>query len=194
MRTKLLGLVLAVATTLTMSAQEHFTFKGVELNGPLSDFITQMEAKGFVFKNNFENGNGASMTGSFMGYSDCELYIFTTPNSKMVRMVKIYLPEEENSWSSLKSYYTQSVDAFTKKYGAPGDEYSFFSKPYYEGDGYEMTGVKVDKCNYAAFWELEKGAIFIEISKWCQVCISYEDNLNTQLSSQEKEQNILDEI
>ena len=181
-----------MCASITMFAEEHLKFKGVELNGPLQEFVNQMKAQGFSFKEEFSNG--AIMEGTFMGYSDCELFITITPNSKIVRSVRVYLPEEKDSWYSLKSVYTKSVDAFTNKYGKPTNQYSFFSKPYYEGDGYEMTGVKNDKCNYISFWEVEKGTMAVEITKFCQVCIGYEDKVNTDLMRQEKNQNTYNDI
>ena len=191
MRTKLLCLMLLLAS-LSMFAEEHLKFKGVELNGSLQEFVSQMKAQGFTFKEEF--ANGAIMEGTFMGYSNCELFIGVTPNSKIVRSVSVYLPAEKNSWYSLKSDYTKSVEAFTNKYGKPTNQYSFFSKPYYEGDGYEMTGVKNEKCNFLSLWEVEKGTMGVEITKYCQVRIGYEDEANTILLRKEKEQNAYNDI
>lgn len=191
MKTKLLCLMLMCAS-ITMFAEEHLKFKGVELNGPLQEFVNQMESQGFTFKEEFSNG--AIMKGAFMGYSNCELFIYTTPNTKLVWKVCVYLPEEKNSWYSLKSDYTKSVEAFTGKYGKPTDKFSFFSKPYYDGDGYEMTGVKTEKCHFSSFWELEKGTIVVKITKWCQVSLGYEDKVNSDLMEQEKNQNTYNDI
>ena len=193
MKTKLLCLILVIASV-TMSAEGHMTFKGVELNGSLQEFVSKMETQGFTLKKYLDTANGAIMKGSFMGYSNCEIYIYTTPNSKIVRLVKVYLPEQENNWYSLKSDYTNSVEAFTNKYGKPKDQVNFFSKPFDEGDGYEMTGVKSEKCNFISFWELDKGIIIVEITKWCQVSIGYADRINTDLMKQEKEQNTYNDI
>ena len=77
------------------------------------------------------------------------------------------------------------MDVLSKKYGEPESTYNFFSSPYKEGDGDEMTAVAVDKCSYSAFWTKTSG-LWISISKFKQVVISYENITNSNLHTKEK--------
>jgi hypothetical protein len=117
------------------------------------------------------------------------LIIVSSPKSKIVRKFSVYLPEQ-SSWNSLLNDYTRYKKTLTDKYGNPGDSFDFFSSPYKLGDGYEMTAVAAEKATYAAYWTLKGYSLSIEISKWKQVRISYENDNNSKIA--EKEQKDID--
>jgi hypothetical protein len=120
----------------------------------------------------------------FVGDRNLEVYIKCTPITKTVWGFNVYLPKQ-TSWSSLKREYEEYLDVLSKKYGEPETKYNFFSSPYKEGDGDEMTAVAVDKCTYSAFWTKNSG-LWISISKFKQVVISYENKSNSDLDDKEK--------
>ena len=71
---------------------------------------------------------------------------------------------------------------------------SFFSKPYYEGDGYELQALRKEKCHYISFYKLPLGAAIVEISQFGHIQIGYEDNINYELKKKEEESEALDDI
>ena len=157
-------------------------FDGVEVAGDLPTAIAKFKAKGYVFKKFLDNG--AILNGK-VGLRNAEVYIYVTPKSRIVYKFSIYL-EEQTTWNSLKSDYDKYFEIFKKKYGEPDNQYSFFSSPYKDGDGYEMTAVTLEKATFSAYWLSKNNtSVSISISKWSQVQLIYENDSNTDLKEKE---------
>lgn len=176
MKNILLVLILILGTIVS-NAQE---FMGVKCDGKKDIAISTFKNKGFNLSSDDE---GSAFMKGKIGNDEVELYIDYTPISKLVWAFRVYLPEQSD-WYYLKSDYQKYLSVLTEKYGAPEKTYSFFSSPYKEGDGYEMTGVSVDKCVYASFWKKEQG-VRIKISKYKRVQISYENSINSMIDDEE---------
>nr|DAI83728.1 MAG TPA: hypothetical protein [Caudoviricetes sp.] len=190
---KVLFLTICFLMAISSFAQEsqHLEFKGVPLDGKLSDFVSKLEKKSFVLKE-YARDYVAVMKGNFAG-DYVTIYVFATPKSKIVWKVAVNYNEKE-SWSSLKSDYTDMKELFTKKYGKPTEHYEFFSKPYYEGDGYELQALRKEKCHYISFYKLPLGSVAVEISQFGHIQIGYEDGVNNNLKKKEEENAALDDI
>jgi hypothetical protein len=164
-------------SALVVNAQE---FMGVKVAGTASSAIAQFKAKGFTLIEQTEQV--ASMKGIGLGGKQLELNIVYSPKTKTVWKFSIYLPEQ-TTWYGLKSEYKTYLQSLTAKYGQPKDSYDFFSSPYEEGDGYEMSAVSLEKCVYAAYFY----NVSINISQFKQVNISYENSANLAISKRERE-------
>jgi hypothetical protein len=174
-----------------LSAQDtHLTFKDIPINGELSSFVEKLKKEGFLLEK--IDGNIAILKGKFVN-RDCEIYVFATPKTLIARNVTVYLPKE-TTWSSIKSDYHSFKASFWAKYGAPANSYEFFSKPYYEGDGYEMQALRLEKCTYASFWDVPEGTIVVKISEFEQISFVYEDKTNTEKGNAEKLENVMNDI
>ena len=174
---KLITLCLLALTTTAFSQE----FLGIKVDGTKDEIVKKFSEKGFKFvsfKDNYLQLKG------IVGTNDVDLNVVFTPKTKIAWKFVVYLPEQ-TSWYSLKSQYNEYLDMLKAKYGEPKNKYNFFSSPYNEGDGYEMTGVKVDKCNFAAYWEDKYS---IEISKFGQVKIAYENPVNSEIFTKEKKE------
>lgn len=158
-------------------------FMGILVDGKLSDAVTKFKDKGFITSS--VSAGGTIMKG-MMGTKEIEVVICNTAITKTVWAFKVYLPKKD-TWNSLKSEYLEFLDLLTKKYGEPKSKYDFFTSPYYEGDGYEMSAVANDKCNFASYWN-DKYAV--DISKYKQVRISYENPINSEKQEKEKNQSL----
>ena len=175
---QLLTLILIVYSSI-LSAQ---SFDGVRIDGTLSSKIQQYRAKGYVL--NKMISNGAIMKGTVAG-RPIELFLFTTEKTKLVYKALVYLPVHRN-WSDIKSEYTKFVDLFIDKYGQPDSEFDFFRDPYYEGDGYEMSAITLEKVVCSAFWMNKNNTtIAVSISKYKQVEITYENDKNMEIAKRE---------
>lgn len=173
----------------TFFAQEHLDFRGVPIDGHVDNFIAKMKELGYALD---ENSDGvAIMEGKFIG-KDVNLFIVYTPKTNIVWKVGVFF-DKATSWSSIKSDYREYKELYKTKYGE-GKSYEFFSKPYYEGDGYEMQAVRKEKCRYTTFFECTAGNITVEISSNERILISYEDAINVKLNRSEKTSSALDQI
>lgn len=170
--------------------REHLDFKGVEINGPLSTFVSKLEEKGF--KKEKEWGSDAVIMEGEFASKQTTVYILASADTKTVWKVCAQLPKID-TWSSLKLEYFKYKELYTQKYGKP-ESFEFFSKPYYEGDGYETQALKKEKCTYSSYFKTNVGYVSIAISKYNCIEISYEDSKNNELRKIEQEKNILDEI
>lgn len=171
-------------------AQEHIEFKGIPLNGSSMSFVSKLRAKGYeqVYHNNFDY----VLKGQFTG-KEATVYVLGTRSSGTVWKVVAQFSEED-SWSHLKSEYNKYVDLFTQKYGMPSDHFEFFSTPYYEGDGYELQALKNDKCTYSTYFKTDKGTLNVAITSSCCISLGYEDKINTEIQTEEKNNADLNDI
>lgn len=184
---KLFCLVMAITIGITTFAQqEHMTFKNIPISGSLLSFIEKMKNAGFSME--YQADNGAVMKGSFAGFSDCEVIIACSQKSKTVWKVVVDLPSQ-SSWSAVQSRYNEYKEKYINKYGKPTDSFAFFSSPYYDGDGYELQAIKIDKGYFSTYWILGLGTIAVEIkasnSYEGNVRVGYEDKASTEIRDAE---------
>lgn len=175
---------LLIILILVSSVPQAQTFDGVKIDGKLSNAIMSYRTKGYILQKSTENF--AIMKGKVAG-NNIEMYIFTTPKTHVVCKVKVYLPKRD-SWSSIKAEYENFLELFAEKYGQPDNSYNTFKSPYYEGDGYEMLAVSTGNTLYGSFWfnrgNLSMGLL---ISKFEQIEISYENDINMDINKRESE-------
>jgi hypothetical protein len=177
---KLLSILFVFITLNSFSQQ----FDGVPISGTLPNIIAKFKAKGYVFEST--DKTVTTMKGRVANYP-IELLIVVTPKTKQVCKVVIYFDKETN-WYSLKNQYLKFKDVLIEKYGEYSSNYEFFRKPYFEGDGYEMSAVGLDNVVYSTYWlNTEMMNIVVEIEKYKQVSISYE---NVELMRVKKNENM----
>lgn len=187
---KLFLLLILTLNSLLLSAQKHFTIKGITMDGPYPTFMKEMEEKGL--KTIIKQDEGCAMKGQFAG-KDATFFIIGTPKSKTVWRVRIDF-EKKNEWSDLLNEFVEMTKHYTTKYGEPEDKFLNTVKPYEIGDGKEMEALKDGKILFVYFYNLDEGMISVEISKNQCVSIKYEDKINTELETSERESVIADDI
>ena len=174
---KLFIMICAILCTVVVQAQDHMSFKGVSMKCTLTSFVSQLEVQGY--ETLLKREDGAVLSGSFAGKTNCKIFVMCTNNSKVVWKVVVKFPEKV-SWFSLKSEYNTFKETYTSKYGKP-ESYEFFSSPYYEGDGYELQALKLEKCTYASIFSSPQGLICLEITDDKCVQVVYEDAVNVDI-------------
>lgn len=132
------------------------------------------------------------MKGKFAG-KDATFFIIGTPKTKTVWRVRIDF-EKKNEWSDLLNEFVEMTKHYTTKYGEPEDKFMKTVKPYEIGDGKEMEALKDEKILFVYFYNLDEGMISVEISKDQCISIKYEDKINTELETSERESVIADDI
>lgn len=177
---KLLLVLLVSAMCVSVNAQ---SFDGIKIDGSLPSIVQKYRLKGYVLVKYIENG--AVMNGKVAGQK-VELYLATTPKTKLVCRATVYLPVD-NDWYSLKSDYRKYVSLFSEKHGEPDDSFEFFKSPYYEGDGYEISALRTEKVVYSSYWmhrnNLTAG---VSISKYRQIEFTYENDKNMEIKEREE--------
>lgn len=189
---KLLLLFAFVFSINIIGAQNaHLTFKDIPIDGNVKDFADKLSKKGFTQIEGLED-DIIRMEGKFADFN-AEVWLVATPKTKTIWKV-VVTTKKYTSWSSIKADFEEYKEIYTKKYGKPANDYHFFSRPYYEGDGYEMQALKLEKCTYATVFKIPEGGIMIKMTKWGDISFSYEDNVNVKIKNSESEQSMLNDI
>lgn len=127
--------------TFSTSIANNVKFMGISMEAPFSEFVSELSSKCEIVG---VNSSVAMFNGDFAGLKNCSILVGTTDGLLLVMVVS----QEYKSWQQFKSDYLAITDAYEKKYGAPSRKELSFKSPYYDGDGYEMTAIKNEKCNY----------------------------------------------
>lgn len=167
----------------------HMKFMGIEMNCAVDIAMLDLEKKGFEIID--IRKEGYIMSGKFID-RNALVTLHATPKTNLFYRANIFF-NEHNSWYSLKSEFLEVVKYYKAKYKSISSSRTFID-PYYEGDGYELQGVSMDKCFYYERFEAEGGKISIEISDMKRVQIRYEDKNNAKKNEQETIAINLDEI
>jgi len=172
---KKLLLAICLLSSVTSRSQEVM---GIKVDGLRTEVINKFKAKGFKVTGT-PSVKAVTMEGTANG-NKYEVVIVNTPTTKKVWKIGLYLSKQDD-WYDIKATYEKFYNMLVEKYGEPNSSYTGFSSPYYEGDGYEMSAVGLNKCNYSAFWDF----VYIEISQFKQVYLSYENAVNSELNTVE---------
>ena len=173
---KKVTIVLALNLFYLLSFSQDFL--GVKVGGGRQETVNKFISKGF--KVSITPSKTVTSMKGMVGNTEFEVLIVCTPTTKKVWKYIIYLPKE-TTWYSLKASYNTYLSVLTDKYGEPNTVYNTFVSPYYEGDGYEMSAVVLEKCNFYAFWD----GVYMQISEYKQVSITYENDIMAQLNKDE---------
>lgn len=160
---------------------DYFVFMDTPITGSVKSFASKLEKKGF--KPVVVESNAGKMTGMFT-QKDVEVYILPTPKTNIVYAVSVVF-QDKNTWLSLKSDYLSLKDALSNKYGKPSITRESFSRPYYEGDGYEMTAVRTENVTFFSRWIKENGEIVLSISDG-HIQMFYVDRSNSAIQKIEE--------
>lgn len=188
--------LLSFLLSATSFAQDtgHLTFKGHPIDGTITSFGQALLKDGFTYDAGSSNDSYKTYNGTFMGI-ESDVTVYYSPSNLVYKVVAF---QEYSSWYTLVASYDKAVESFTKKYSKPNDQYRFFSSPYYEGDGYEMSALRQDKCHFSTFWFTDEGSIAIMLMHYYgnvgAVVISYEDKINLEKTKTERDKQILEDI
>ena len=187
---KILLTICSVLFAMLAQCQEHMTFKGIPMDCNLTSFVSKLESKGYIKE--VIQDNGAVLSGNFAGKDDCTILVVCTASSKLVWKIAVQFPERV-SWNSLKNEYNSLKESYIEKYGTP-ISFEFFSNPYYEGDGFELQALILEKCTYSSFFYTSQGNILLKIGTKGRVEVHYEDNINLTTKRKEQENVIASNI
>lgn len=161
------------------------TFYGIQLNQHKNYVVNALIGKGFVV--NGTESTYTSMKGKLANES-VTLTVYHTITSKKVRKVSIFY-DGGVSWESAKSKYESMVELLKTKYGNVSQTYEYFTSPYYEGDGYELSAIGNENATWISLWfdmtSFPNLNVSVEIKGGGLVVVLYEVMNNMDLHQQE---------
>lgn len=192
MRTRIITLLMVLAlTTLSVFAQgEHLKFKGIPIDGTLKEFTSKLKAKGF--EKTTEGNNYIAFQGSFAGYNDCSIIVYSLDKIDLVHTVAVMFPDYD-SWSLLEGNYKNIKSMLTKKYGNPVMCEEGFHRDNIRDDNSKMYEFKMNRCDYSSTFVTDSGMIILKLChefNKCYVLLGYADGINNVL----KEATAIDDL
>lgn len=165
--------MLAIGTT-TAQENGHFTFKGIAIDGPVSEFGQQLVADGFV------KMNANTYRGKFLR-QNCVVSLVADEDYQVWRVAAL-LPQTE-TWSTLETSFNGYIDLYTEKYGKPKSISRSFSTYTGNDSWVKMNALTNGECNYIGLWSLPYGSIEVKMVKGSEyhtgaIRIVYTDNAN----------------
>lgn len=87
--------------------------------------------------------------------------------------------------------YADFKSDLSDKYGKPSNDFKFFTKPYYSGDGYETQAIRLGKGEVSSFWTFErpdggKNAISLSVTERLMIKLTYQDGKLIKVSSEQR--------
>ena len=170
-------------STFAQTTSEHLTFKGVPIDGTLTEFVSKLKQKGLTHIGT-EDGT-AILKGDFAAYKNCTIAAVSLKQKNLVAKVGVIFPSLE-TWSSLSNNYFSLKEMLTKKYGEPAVCVEEFQNDFgKDNDNLKIHGVKMDKCKYVRGYATAKGNIELHIKgdvmNGCYVTLIYFDKINGEI-------------
>lgn len=184
MKKTFLFLIFMIIIALSLFAQttEHLKFKGVPIDGTLSEYVLKMKQAGFQL---IETDDGvAVLEGEFAGYRGCLIAVSTLKSVNVVNTIGVIFPARED-WSSLEGNYEHLKSMLTTKYGEPADvveKFQGYSTP--RDNNAKIYELLMDRCTWYTIFETENGDIQLSLEKGDYgeyfVLLKYYDKINTE--------------
>ena len=169
MKRILFALLLALTTVHVFSQESApLTFKRIPMGGPVDEFISEMEKRGFerVYTEDQSLLDDLSpiMYGDFAGFSRCWLCILSMHGK--VCSATINFPKYKN-WESLQIIYEGLQKSLINKYGEPTEVVENFQTDRQpETDSMRMAALHADKCRYFTSFNFGRQSITLSIDNF----------------------------
>lgn len=178
MRRFLTTIISIVFATALLAQEAHLKFKGVPIDGSLTEFVSRMKTAGFT---HIGTKDGiAILEGDFAGYKNCNVGVYTVKPLNIVSMIAVGF-NIRDKWSDLESDYNLLKELLTEKYGAPTKVIEEFKRSP-DDDKDKLHELFMNRCTWASLFETESGEIELLINsvdlESC-VVLRYRDKVNT---------------
>ena len=182
--TAMFAFMVIALTSYAQSNSEHLSFKGIPIEGSMSEFCQKLKAKGFTSIGS-EN-NLALFMGDFTG-RNATIGVTATDDGKNVFAVAV-LFDPSDEWNTLVNTYSYYKDLYTRKYGKP--TISKEKNPALSDSNTALLAeVHQGSVVWASAWEVTGGDIELSIEKTSGfyegvVVIRYRDSQNVETKIQ----------
>lgn len=147
-------------STINLMAQEHLSFKGIPIEGSITEFCKKLKNKGFT---SIGHENNISMfSGDFTG-RESTVAVASTDDGENVFGVVVFFDTSEE-WNTLVDTYDYYKELYTRKYGKPTK--SKEKNPSRSDSNISlMSEVYQGTVVWASAWEVTGGDIELSIEK-----------------------------
>ena len=181
---KIVIILTALFSTISVIAQEHLSFKGIPIEGSMTEFCQKLKTKGFTSIG--QENNITLYTGDFTG-REATVGVTAADDGKNVFAV-VVLFDPSGEWNTLVNTYDYYKDLYTRKYGKP--TISKEKNPAQSDSNTAlMAEVHQGTVVYGSAWEVTGGDIQLSIEKSSgvyegMVMIRYRDSQNLEAKIQ----------
>ncbi len=175
----------AILLSLNLSAQstenQHLLFKGVPIDGTLSEYVEKMKLNGFTLLDS--TNYGAMFNGEFANYQNCKIGVGTSNKKDLVSTVFVMFPEREE-WNDLYGDYNRLKQMLSEKYGIPNESKEKWENDYEPSLAFRMSAIKRGECNFTTTFVKPNGKIQLRIEHQdatCFVFLGYFDKINGEI-------------
>lgn len=174
-----------VMATLAMAAQEHLSFKGIPIEGSMTEFCEELSKKGLLYVG--KENNVAYFQGDFTG-KNATIGVAATDDGENVFAVGVMF-DASDKWKTLVNTYDYYKELYTRKYGKPTITKER-NPSYSETNTSLMAEVHNGRAVWFSSWEVTGGIIELSIEKASgvyigTVVIKYRDSQNTEAKIQQ---------
>ena len=179
MRRFLTTIISLIFATAVFAQGSHLKFKGVPIDGSLTEFVNKMKTAGFTHIGT-ENGI-AALKGDFAGHKNCIVGVCTVKPLNIVSMIVVGF-NTRDKWSDLEEDYNKLKGMLTEKYGAPTQVIEEFERTYLDDDD-KLRELRANRGKWTSVYETESGDIELLIHSEgleSRVVLRYRDKINTE--------------
>ncbi len=173
-------LFLFVLLTTALMAQQNLTFKGIEIDGPIDKFVSELEEEGFERVR--EEEGVVVMMGDFAGYSNCEVAVISSENDGVVDAVGVMFHKREE-WSVIEEDYNSLKSMLTVKYGRPFPVIEEFHGRTFDDNKIKFSFLTSERCKWMSIYDMDRGRIELFMQQTgkeeAAVVLNYYDYKNT---------------
>lgn len=175
------ALIFISVVSFTQNNSEHLTFKGVPIDGTLSEYVAKMKSAGFKYLG--EQDDTAILQGDFAGFKGCTVGVSTLKTVNIVSTIGVIFPACKD-WSSLERDYEYLKSMLSQKYGKPTEVVEKFQgRTNPDTNNEKFHELFMDRCTWYTAYETPKGDIQLSLQKGdygqCFVLLKYYDKINT---------------
>lgn len=185
MKLRIIVALLSISSSLLYAQTQenpHLMFKGVPIDGTLSEYVAKMKLNGFAV---VASEPGMSMLqGDFAGYKDCFVGVVTMKQKDLVSRIKVLFPDRDD-WASLHGNYLNLKEMLIQKYGQPAEVVEEFpSNSTVTSESLKYMYAQGGECNYFTAFETPKGRVSLRIDNTdskCFISLTYTDKINGEI-------------
>ena len=187
MRTFILTILILANSLIHYSqSQDHLLFKGIPIDGSLTEFVGKLEKDGFTLIETSDEY--AFLEGDFAAYKNCYVGISTLKQKDLVSKINVIFPNR-TTWSALSANYFELKELLIEKYGEPEKAVeNFNSNMRLDDDLSKMYEARLNRCNYVSTFDLANGGIVLSIENdemsGSFVMLVYFDKNNSEIIKQ----------
>ena len=175
-----LGLMFFGFVSFAQNSEKHITFKGVPVDGFLSEYVAKMKYVGFEYVRG--DSGEAVLKGDFAGYKGCTLKVATPHNHNLVHQITVLFPKQKD-WVGLYGDYSRLKSLLSQKYGEPAKVEEIFLK-YARDDTGKILRLRSNDCRYCSTFSVDNGEILLSIicdneDYACKIKLVYTDKINS---------------